>query len=318
MIYHKGEYDNLLEDDFSWSKNIVFIVYIVIIFLNTFQCGMLQHLEYVYYQFNTEDFNIIEANAVAQNEYGADSLRFVDILEWKHTILNYKIEGIDYSIGVYSYPELVEQQQVAIAVKKNNPKKIIRCIPYVMTMDDELNCIFGWGSVIIIFCYLFIIKCLIVKRKKKRQIYYAEKVKVTEINETQYTHDELLLQKIILDKYNLKNKDNSSKIEWAKQLLEVEFHRDFLWCLQYLTDEHLENILFVKCEEEKYAFVDETLAMREYGLPMNYYIIAKSGEHYLCGQAYSSRLFLFSKNLGITNTQYENIYNYLIEHLEPQ
>ncbi len=315
-VYHRGKHENLTEDDFSWSKNVIFIAYIFIIFLNTFQCGVLQYLEYVYYKNNMDNYNIVCANVIAQSKYGAGLLRFENLLEWKSATLRYEMDGKEFFVDTYSYPEVKEKQYVNIAVDKKNNDKIIRCIPYELTMDDQLNHIFGWGSILLFLCYLSVVKYLLIRRNKKRKEHYVKEKEISVMNEKKYTENDMRLQKCILDRCRTTQEDHSQKINVAKKELDIEFHKDFAWFLQCFTNGQMDSVLLIQHLEGRYAFVCETMLVRKYGLPLNYYVIAKEGEHYLCGYAYSSRMFMFSKNLGLTNTKYETIYHYVLECLD--
>lgn len=102
--------------------------------------------------------------------------------------------------------------------------------------------------------------------------------------------------------------------------LETPIHEDFLWCLEHLAKaERIKSILLLEVDEKgEYSFVAETIKLREQKLPKEFYVIAKTENNFLCGTAESSRVYSFSNVLGVTNTQYASLYDYIIEQIDKE
>ena len=110
------------------------------------------------------------------------------------------------------------------------------------------------------------------------------------------------------------------EIAYKKEMtgqLECPINEDFIWCLEYLSNcEQISDILLIRKDVYgEYEFITQTLNLREHGLPVDFYVVAKSSQYFLCGRGDSPRLYLFSESLGITNTKYESIFDYIIEQL---
>lgn len=95
---------------------------------------------------------------------------------------------------------------------------------------------------------------------------------------------------------------------------------------KYYRDKNQYDIVQAKVkDEEKYPiglFTDEesidtkTNELRECGLLEKYYVISEQEGYYICGCKETPRLFCFSTNLGITNTIYEDIYDYILAQID--
>lgn len=72
----------------------------------------------------------------------------------------------------------------------------------------------------------------------------------------------------------------------------------------------------LKGDETGFAFETETIRLREKGLPHEYYLIDKNDSHYYCCRESSERLYAYSQILGITNTPYSDIYDYILEKIQ--
>lgn len=63
----------------------------------------------------------------------------------------------------------------------------------------------------------------------------------------------------------------------------------------------------------KDAFITQNKRAKECGLAQDYYVIAAKETHWLCCHAEEECIYSFSKTLGLTHTNYQSLYDYIIE-----
>ena len=73
--------------------------------------------------------------------------------------------------------------------------------------------------------------------------------------------------------------------------------------------------MFLKVEKN-FLFIKKTVELRQQGLPDEYCVIDEENGHYLCTRYGYKRIYCFSTNLGITNTTYEDVYDYILDKLD--
>lgn len=288
---------------------LLIIFSIEIIIFDMAQRGMLQNVEYYLYTRNEGKYCVITANIKKTHEmkrsgrYSAGQLIWADI--------EYEYGNQNYNLEVYSYPELTEESTIQIAVKKDNPRQILRCMPYELTKKNRIHIIF---DICFIMCALLfvIIKNKIIARNSKESIDFLQ-----EKNSSQKTES---CQNESKKEYILSHLKSNEEVLYNKKLvskLQVLVHEDFVWCLKRLSKTYLANgsLLLNINENGEYEFVSETVNLRERGLPKQYYVIAKVENNYLCGRADSHRIYCFSESLGITNTPYATIFDYIIKKI---
>lgn len=56
--------------------------------------------------------------------------------------------------------------------------------------------------------------------------------------------------------------------------------------------------------------------MHEQGLSENYYVLAEQGEKYYCCCVENERIYMYSSGIGITQTKYGMLYDYIMEQME--
>ena len=98
-----------------------------------------------------------------------------------------------------------------------------------------------------------------------------------------------------------------------QHLYNIAVNDDYIWCIANISENSLPSIGLLPLEGEN-SVVSETTRLREMGLPTEYCVIGKRN-NYFCQSQNSLRIYCFSTNLGITNTSYTDIYDYILESL---
>ena len=73
------------------------------------------------------------------------------------------------------------------------------------------------------------------------------------------------------------------------------------------------DVILLKDENGKSACLKETEYLKQYGLPEDYYVIAVKESYWLCCCAKEECIYAFSITLGLTQTKYQSLYDYIIE-----
>lgn len=290
----------------------------VIILCSYLFYGGIQQLDYCSFKLNEKDYEIIEAKVLYSNEYPITLRRYGEALFVITQVqIYYVVDGRHYGKLLYTYADEKESETIKIAVNKNNPKKVKRCAPYSAWRDNFWSITLRMAVIIGIFEGVFLFRRLIrTKDKRKALQKVEEKQKEQEKQRRLETVEKQTQIKAFCSNPHEKSA-LAAQLENRINELDMTCSGDFAWCLAYLTgQEQFYSILLLEQDDTgDFRFIQETLRLREKGLPQGYYVIAKYAGYYLCGKADSPRVFSFSLSLGITNTQYATIYDYILDNL---
>ncbi|MCM1181021.1 MAG: SMI1/KNR4 family protein, partial [Clostridium sp.] len=167
-------------------------------------------------------------------------------------------------------------------------------------------------------CIFLILKFILKKRIKRNDNSSMQRMNEEKEISIRFAGQETEKKQEIILKSHKNMQDSNLPVDDVAQTVmkyDIDFHEDFIWCLENLSGTCIANhiLLLHINENQEYEFVAETMRQRQLGLPKPYYIIAKTDNNYLCGRADVGRVYCFSHALGITNTPYATIYDYIIE-----
>lgn len=308
-------------DKLIFIEKLFLIIYLFMIVLKMYMCGGMQQIDYCAYKIHQDSYQIIEATVIGMNEIPI-TLRGYGLPYFTITKMEifYEVNGKGYIGGIYTCDDKKECKGIKLAVKKDNVKKIKRCTPYVSVKDNFIKIVLQAMKIFgIVMSAFALLNLFILHRKKKESEKTLKNVnEKLERNKKAEVDEKNKKQELILSYCLNTNRIILSKvrIDDAMKKLNIEFSDDFIWCLENLAEQECFFSIFLFGQnEEGYEFEQVTIQLRSKGLPYNYFVIARYGENYLCGNSESSRLFCFSQSLGITNTQYMTIYDYILKNV---
>lgn len=269
---------------------------------------ILPKIDYMSYKSNIEKYVVVDADVLESDRIILLPGKLEPIISYKKNIVKYTMNGVDYTQKIYSYPEIQESSQIKIAVKIDNHTKIKRCIAYHMDKNQKIR----WyieSIVIIVFIMLFFLNNYFIKKKE------------TKIKCIEKDFNAQMLEKQC---YILEHIQQSSRSEEElKEQLEyyhsrgIRFNEGTLWVLKNCSNsEEIKAIFSMSPLIDKDRYFNFLNEMYEQGFPENYYVLAKYDENYYCCCKESERLYMYSRAIGITNTPYETVYDYIIQQID--
>lgn len=142
----------------------IIIVALWIITFNILQKGVLQNAEYYLYVANAKKYNVITADVQRTHTIG---YRYIgQLIRWKWADITYEYDNQNYNRVIHSYPELTDEENILIAVKEGKPKKVIRCIPYELSMKEKKSIVFSLCLIVGVVLYTAIQNKVTEKRYK--------------------------------------------------------------------------------------------------------------------------------------------------------
>ena len=289
---------------------IIITFFVIIMIVRIFADGGIQQMEYLFYKLNQNQYQIVSAQIVQQEDVGSEVLGWsiIPIIETK---VKYKLGDTEYSRIMYSYAEMKEVRIISIAVKLDDHTHTLRCTPW--KIQNWKDIIVNWGILVLLLIALINnerVMNLFRRRQKKK----TEQILVTEQRQKDQLKDleDQIKKEKLLAHLKSKKEINEETFEKVKIMMgenNIHWNEDWFWCFRIL---HSSQIMFLCENMENPAFITKTLEMRKKGLPDDYYIIDQKNGYYLCCRYKYKRIFSFSMNLGITNTIYEDIYDYIL------
>lgn len=268
--------------------------------------GLSQNMEYWGYKLEQSDFYIVEAEMVGSSEEIIGST-YRATFSYDTQQIVYYINGLEYRQSTYIFSDKTEGESFFIAVNKENPYSIRRCTPYKL-IDNDIITIVLYSSVTLIFLIYRMFFVFVKKRKSRNR--YIEKKSDNQL--------EIQKQNHILSYFNDRVIKSSGEICFSEmeQRLGIVFNESFKWCLLNLSDAAADfHMSLWETEGNQFVFELETLRQREFGLPDKYFLIDKNESYYYCCKESSERIYAFSRALGITNTPYADIYDFVLDKL---
>lgn len=268
-------------------------------------------LEYFYYKRNAEKYIVIDADVIESREVMVVPGLHGSLISRRRNKVQYVIDGVEYTEKTYAYPDVEDPTRIKIAVNMDNPADVRRCIKWhwgkharvLISIEIVVFVVF---TVIFLLAYYF--------QHKKEKVYKTkgeyEKSFANQVAEKQlYILEHMPQCKVTEDELQGLTEDFAGK--------GIKFNKGMLWMLlHYGRSQEMSNIfnlLPLIWEGKYFDYIDK---LYEQGLPENYYVLAEQDEKYYCCCADSERLYLFSRGVGITQTKYETIYNYIIEQIK--
>lgn len=231
----------------------------------------------------------------------------------RRAVVSYEVNGREYrafDISM-SYKEDVGSV-IQIAINKNDPTKILRNEFLPLELGAKSIIVFDILYLLYLFGFINMPMSGWIKKKKQKRI--SKQLREFELKKQQDMELQIREKQAkvlhIMKSKNIKNGTECEKIKAGMLEHEIQWNSDWLWCVNNL---YPEELFFLEKEDREYKFIALTLNLREHGLPLEYYVIGQDRDCFYCCSSDSMRVFVFSNALGITNTPYADIYDYLIE-----
>lgn len=272
---------------------------------------------------NSDDYMVLDATVVAKKE---ELIRFGDtfpIFKIFQVKLEYQINGYTFHHWTVLYSDYSEGDYFKIAVSKGAFYDIERMIPHrtskyakklyfkYILFDTVLAILLGiwWAS----------------DKKKQREMLLEYNLKHGEITrfaqqEKEEKENIILMKEKILEYVhkNTENSENHTNIDILKyQNNDIHLNQGSLWYINKVScyDITATRLFLTKCNNGEYEAISKTLELRKNGLPEEYYVVDTADTFYYCCRESSERLYAYSKAVGVTNTKYASIYEYIMEHM---
>ena len=292
-------------------KQIQFIIIVAMIIgfiLGACNHGLIQSMEYARYRCNRSDYDIVSAQIIDIKKKDYLRRRDMAALSLVKTRICYSIGEKNYTGYIYSYPEMLDKKVINVGVNNKNAEKVIRCEPYIFTQKDKeiyMQYLMNTAMILLLFFFFNLFATKINERGKRKK----------EINEEHDCENASIKQNKILEYADSDIKRSETQCDLIKKTMEnhgISCNSDCLWCLQHIS---CDKVMFLKVEQD-FLFIKKTVELRQQGLPDEYCVIDQENGHYLCTRYGYKRIYCFSTNLGITNTTYEDVYDYILDKLD--
>ena len=289
----------------------VFIIFfggiiLIELYLNT----VYPALEYFYYKRNAEKYIVVDADVIESRVVTVVPGLHGSLISRRRNKVQYVLDGVEYTEKTYAYPDVEDPTRIKIAVNMDNPADVRRCIKW------------HWGKharvlisiEIVVFVVFTGIFCLAYHFQHKKETVYKTKGEY----EKSFAYRVAEKQLYILEHMPQCKVTEDELRELTEGLVEkgIRFNQGTLWLIMhYGRSQEMSDILNILPLIGKGKYFDYIDKLYEQGLPENYYVLAEQDEKYYCCCADSERLYLFSRGVGITQTKYETIYDYIIEQI---
>lgn len=295
----------IYKEDVKFFIILFTIIILVELCLNPF----FPKLEYFYYKCNAEKYLIVDADVIESREAMIVPGKSGALISRRKNTVQYVIDGVEYTEKTYAYPDVEEPTRIKIAVKTDNPTDVRRCVEYHWGKERLFIAI----EIIVYVVFAGILFLAYYFQHKKETVY-----KTKGEYEKSFAGQEAEKQLYILEHMPQCKMTENELQELTEGLAEkgIKFNNGTLWLImhygrsQEMSD--IFNLLPLIWEGKYFEYIEK---LYEQGLPENYYVLAEQDEKYYCCCEESERLYLFSRGVGITQTKYETIYNYIIEHI---
>lgn len=303
-----------MKDKINSIKIVLSIAISICIFVSTFNHGIIQYYGYIKFCLNKDDYYVVEGKIEDIQNITWD-YRKTAILEMKKALVSYKINDEQYEQYTMQYPEKNQGEIIVIAVKISN-HKVDRCVKYYFTKQDKILYFNLLVMVIIIYLFLLFISILEKRYKKKHNEQLEKYICEEKIKQKNKEEEEIKTKQLkILDKNKAKiNLEEREKILRDLNINGIKLNKGSLWCIKELG--MINNFLLCLVDSKKESeCLKHTIIARNSGLDKNFYIIDLKDNNYFCCNNETERVYVFSKQLGITHTQFADIYDYLLDRL---
>ena len=265
------------------------------------------------YQFNKEKYIVTDAEIVQIERYPVIDCLLGEIVR---TTVLYQIEDNVYTSQVYSLKEGKSGDRLRIAVKSSDYYKVSVC-----TLEPAIFKEVKYKIMMLLAIYIVCIICFNILIYGMKRIIEKMDYRTYEVLDAEKRYKQGIVQdekkekqqKILTKMKKVEiDKEIFYNFDTIQHLYNIAVNDDYIWCIVNISEHSLRNIGLLPLEGEN-SVVSETTRLREMGLPTEYCVIGKRNNYFCQGQN-SSRVYCFSTNLGITNTTYEDVYDYILEN----
>ena len=224
---------------------IIITFFVIIMIVRIFADGGIQQMEYLFYKLNQNQYQIVSAQIVQQEDIGSEVLGWsiIPIIETK---VKYKLEDTEYSRIMYSYAEMKEVRIISIAVKLDDHTYTLRCTPW--KIQNWKDIIVNWGILVLLLIALINnerVMNLFRRRQKKK----TEQILVTEQRQKDQLkdlEDQIKKEKLLAQLKRKKeiNEETLGKVKIMMSENNIHWNEDWFWCFRIL---HSSQIMFL-CE----------------------------------------------------------------------
>lgn len=264
---------------------IIIFTLLLLLALRIIFGGVIQQLEFYSYEIQGDRYFLTMAEIYEKQDISLrfGELKLVPILKVK---MRYEANGRminNQRILLFADCNIDDTELIAVNIKNEN--KIKRCNPYP-TWYDGVDIVF-WMCFYLLFRRMLYIETIIKKSYIKKHI---SKGRVTK----------RVLKKLIKS--------------LAK--MGIQFNEQTLWLItHYGRSQEMAAILNILPLILEGNFFEYNGKMHAKGLPDSFYVLAEQDEKYYCCCEDSEWLYQYSIRTGIAPSEYETIYDYIVEQI---
>ncbi len=297
-------------------KRVFQIIYLCVLFFQICVYVFVPLRSYSKYFRDKNQYDIVQAKVEDEEKYPI-GLSFLG--EITKIQVSYEIGKIKYNSNLFFYSDGKLKNTMSVAVLKTDP--IVACLnslelPFSMSFYNHFFRLIVWYFLIMILFKT--IEFILTKRIQcdDQKSFEFIRQKQEDYKKSMNEQIKLKRQKILNQLFSENGEMNSiTQIEQTCRKYNIKFNEEFMWCLLNLTTLQL-GIIGIDSFTGEESIGTKTNELRERGLPEKYYVISEQEGYYICGCKETPRLFCFSTNLGITNTIYEDIYDYILAQID--
>lgn len=275
-------------------------------------------MEWSYYKYllHKDNYLSVSAKVIDQEEYyiefKPDHGSYHGIKTFKANKLNieYEIEGRKYSIWTKLYPDYKLGDVIQIAVDKTDYQVIQRISSYSI-FNIPLIVVFIISMIwILLFIILFKVLHLYKMEDEGLLDPYNRKIKYSG---NQIPDEKTIIseQQICIDIF-VKEKALKKDVQYINLIKNNLLLNDASEWYVY-KGVSMGDVILLREENGKSACLKETEYLKQYGLPEDYYVMAVKESCWLCCCAKEECIYAFSKTHGLTRTEYQSLYDYIIK-----
>jgi len=296
-------------------KTFVLGIFVFCILLGVYDNGLTQRMQYIQYKRNLSDYDVVWGTII-DNSYSTNHFGNIPIYKKHMQTIAFTYNGVEHTVRTNAYGQYNIGDIVRVAVNKSNYTTVSRCIPYEITKYEKELYVRNLIILLIVFA-LYIID----RRHFKFQEYKMKCNIKNDLAEKEKRYNEEILERQSLIFKHIPIEGCMEK-ELSEQSIvfsniKTKLNLGTLWLLEnYYKSEKMKkifNLLSCMLSDEYFEYLKR---MYEQGFPENYYVLAEKNSNYYCCCKESERLYMYSKAIGITNTPYETVYDYIIEQID--
>lgn len=321
MIINTGNYS-------SKSRKIILILWLAVLLLievlAIYNLTLKRMISFKNYKINSENYILLNAKIKEKKER---IILYENILIFKIPMVK-----IEYQINKNTFCEWInynfdcsQNDIIEVAVKKDNYSTIIPVIPHYLSKYEK-SLYFKFFLVNIV---VFLVIYIFFQREKKKKIesdkeYYKQsRIKtryeeVREFNTIDKMKKKEMLIGIICKNMSLKDTILINDIKKLYREENIKLNLESIWYLDIIESyKAYSSLLYLSIiNDNSVLSIDITTDLWGQGLPREYYVIDVADNNYYCCKEDSERVYVYSRSIGITNTQYPDLFDYILAKLK--